>query len=64
METLLIQIDDEVRPMNDDEFAQYEAQRIESERLQAEQVAKETTRASALAKLAELGLTEAEINAL
>jgi hypothetical protein len=64
METLLIQIDDEVRPMNDDEFAQYEAQRIESERLQAEQVAKETTRASALAKLAELGLTEDEINAL
>jgi pyrroloquinoline quinone (PQQ) biosynthesis protein C len=61
----LIQIDDLVREMTDEEFAQYEAQRIESERLQAEQEAKAQTRASALAKLAEAtGLTEEEIAAL
>lgn len=60
----LIQIGDEVREMNDAEYAQFqldlEAQALE----QAEITAKIAARTSALAKLAALGLTDAEIAAL
>ena len=52
-----IQIDDLVRVMTDEEYADYQAQ-------QAEVDARVAARESALAKLADLGLTEAEIAAL
>jgi hypothetical protein len=57
----LIQIDDVVREMTDDELEAHEA--IQAE-LQAVEEAKAQTKASALAKLAALGLTEEEIAAL
>ena len=59
-----IQIDDLVRPMNSEELAAYEAQTAQAAAQAADFEAKAAARASALAKLAELGLTEAEINAL
>jgi membrane protease subunit (stomatin/prohibitin family) len=59
-----IQIDDLVREMTDDEYAQYQTTQAQAEAAQAEADAKAAARLSALAKLAELGLTEAEINAL
>jgi helix-turn-helix protein len=56
------------REMNDKEFKvwQVEAEKLQSEldRAKAEQEAKFIARESALAKLAALGLTEAEIQAL
>lgn len=60
----LIQIDDLVREMTDDEYAQYQAQQAEAEALKAEAEAKLAARESALAKLAALGLTQDEIDAL
>jgi DNA-binding NarL/FixJ family response regulator len=56
-----IQIDDEVREMTDEEsqtFSQLQADALTDEQ------ARNTSRASALAKLAALGLTEEEIAAL
>jgi hypothetical protein len=59
-----IQIDDLVREMTNEEYEVYLSQQAEQETLQAEQEAKAAARASALAKLAALGLTEEEIGAL
>ena len=59
-----IQIDDEVRPMTTEEHTAYKAQQAEAAKLQTEAEAKAAARASALAKLAALGLTEQEIAAL
>jgi DNA-binding NarL/FixJ family response regulator len=60
----LIQIDDEVRPMTTEEHTAYKAQQAENAKVQAEAEAKVAARESALAKLAALGLTQAEIAAL
>ena len=60
----LIQIDDEVRPMTDEEHTAYLAQQIASAEAQAEAEAKIAARQSALAKLAALGLTTDEIASL
>jgi hypothetical protein len=59
-----IQIDDEVRPMTAEEYAAYKEDQKASAATQAEADAKEAARASALAKLADLGLSEEEIAAL
>jgi hypothetical protein len=59
-----IQIGDEVRPMTNDEFAQWQADNAELALRQAEADAKAAARESALAKLADLGLTAEEIAAL
>jgi len=53
-----------IRPLTADELAQREIDQAEAASEQAAAEAKTAARASALAKLAELGLTEAEINAL
>ena len=60
----LIQIGDEVRPMTKEEFVQWKADNAELALKQAEAEAKVAARASALAKLAKLGLTEEEIATL
>jgi hypothetical protein len=60
----LIQIDDEVRPMTTEEHTAYKAQQMVGASLQAEADAKVAARESALAKLAKLGLTQAEVAAL
>jgi len=60
----LIQIDDEIRPMNDDELKVYKAQQAENAKGEAEAAAKVAARESALAKLAKLGLTAEEVAAL
>lgn len=52
------------RPMTADEFKQYKAQQELAAAQQAEAEAREAARQSALEKLAALGLTEAEIQAL
>lgn len=52
------------RELTDEELAQRELDAIETARIENEKVAKAAARASALAKLAELGLTEEEIAAL
>jgi hypothetical protein len=59
-----IQIGDEVRPMTNDELAQWDADNAELALRQAETDAKVAARESALAKLADLGLTAEEIAAL
>jgi hypothetical protein len=59
-----IQIDDLVREMTDDEYANYQTIQTELAQSQAKQEAKAASRESALAKLKALGLTEAEIAAL
>jgi hypothetical protein len=59
-----IQIDDVVRVMTDDEYADYQALQTEAAAQQAEADAKAAARESALAKLADLGLTAEEIAAL
>ena len=59
-----IQIDDEVRPMTTEEHNAYKALQAEAKAQQAEAEARATARSSALAKLAALGLTEAEVAAL
>lgn len=59
-----IQINDVVRFMTDEEYADYQAQQAATAAQQAEADAKTATRASALAKLADLGLTAEEIAAL
>jgi DNA-binding NarL/FixJ family response regulator len=52
------------RPLTAEEIADREAMALEAQARQAEQDAKVASRESALAKLAALGLTEAEIAAL
>ena len=52
------------REMNEAELAAFNAQKQAAELEQAEREAKATTRASALAKLAEIGLTADEIASL
>lgn len=56
------------REMSDQEFAEYEQNRKKAEadfaEMQKKQVQREAARQSALEKLAALGLTEAEIQAL
>jgi DNA-binding NarL/FixJ family response regulator len=59
-----IQINNEVREMTDEEFEAYKQLQAEAQAEEAEQEAKKVARESALAKLAALGLTEAEIAAL
>jgi hypothetical protein len=59
-----IQIDDLVREMTKKEYEDYLAIQAEQQAQLAEQEEKEKARQSALAKLAELGLTEDEIAAL
>ena len=59
-----IQIDDVVREMTTEEHTAYKALQASNAAAQAEADAKEAARASALAKLADLGLTAEEIAAL
>jgi len=59
-----IQIDDLVREMTDEEFTSYTEQQTANATAQAQAKAKADARQSALAKLADLGLTQDEINAL
>jgi hypothetical protein len=60
----LIQIGDDVREMTDAEYEQWQIDNAEIATRQAEADAKVAARASALAKLADLGLTAEEIAAL
>lgn len=60
----LIQIGIEVREMTDAEYAQWQLDAIERVALEKKLQEAQKTRASALAKLAALGLTEAEVAAL
>jgi PDZ domain-containing secreted protein len=60
----LIQIDDEVREMNDDEFENYQTIVAEIDARKAEAEAKATAKEAAQAKLAELGLTVEDLTAL
>jgi hypothetical protein len=53
-----------IRPLTEEEIINREQSAIQSEAQLAAMQARAAARASALAKLAELGLTEAEINAL
>jgi DNA-binding NarL/FixJ family response regulator len=59
-----IQIDDLVREMTKQEYDAYLIDQAAQEAQQAEQEAKIAARQSAVAKLAELGLTEDEIASL
>ena len=59
-----IQIDDLVREMTDDEYADYQARKVEAVARETEATARIDARISGLAKLAKLGLTQAEIEAL
>jgi hypothetical protein len=59
-----IQIDDVVRVMTDEEYADYQLQQTEAAAQQAEADAIAAARESALAKLADLGLTAEEIASL
>jgi len=59
-----IQIDDLVREMTDAEYATHQASQVEAKVQEAEATARVDARISALAKLAKLGLTQAEIEAL
>jgi hypothetical protein len=59
-----IQIDDLVRPMTTEEHTAHKAMQAEAAKVQSATEARVAARASALAKLAALGLTEQEIAAL
>jgi hypothetical protein len=66
---IMIGIDDQVIELTgqakEDFIAQREADNVQSQLLEAEQVAKQEARASAITKLAEIaGLTEEEINSI
>ena len=66
---MILEIDGETgatseRPMTDEEIAQRKALQSQIKAAEAEAKAKAEARSSALAKLAALGLTEAEIGAL
>jgi hypothetical protein len=58
------QIGNEIRPMTNDEYEQWQIDNAEIATRQAEADAKAAARISALAKLADLGLTAEEIAAL
>lgn len=60
----LIQIDDKVREMTDEEIADHKEIEAAALAAEAERQAKIAARESALAKLAALGLTQKEIDAL
>ena len=64
MTEILTQVNGKVRPMNDAELGQHEIDRQAAEQRQAEAAAREAARQSAIEKLAALGLTVAEIEAL
>jgi hypothetical protein len=64
MAELMTQVNGEVRPLNDAELAQREVDRQAVKQRQAEEAACEAARQSAIDKLAALGLTVDEINAL
>lgn len=64
MELPNIQIGNEVRPMTNAEFAQWQKDAVELEAAAAATNQIAVARASALAKLSALGLTEGEISAL
>jgi len=53
-----------IRELTSDEISQRVATALEATQIQAEEQAKADARISALAKLADLGLTQDEINAL
>ena len=59
-----IQIGTDVREMSDAEYAQWQNDCQESDALKQAEAERANARASALAKLAALGLTDAEIAAL
>lgn len=59
-----IQIDELIREMTDDEYTEYKAQQKASATAEAEAKAKIAARESALSKLASLGLSQEEIDAL
>ena len=59
-----IQIDDLVREMTDEENADHQARQVEAVARENDATARIDARISALAKLAKLGLTKAEIEAL
>jgi len=59
-----VQIDDVVRDATPEEVARFEAMAAEAEAQEQALLAAEAARASALAKLAALGLTADEIKAL
>jgi len=59
-----IQIDDLVREMTEAEHATHQASQAEAVARETEATARTDARTSALAKLAKLGLTQAEIEAL
>ena len=63
-ETIFIQIDGQVREATTEEILEIEAGRAEVAARQTAEAAKAAARQSALAKLAELGLTAEEIAAL
>ena len=63
-EIIKVQIDDLVREATDQEIAEIEARRAEVAAQQTATETKAAARASALAKLADLGLTAEEIAAL
>ena len=60
----LIQIDDEVREMTDEELAVYENTKANTLARKAEEEAKLEAKAAAQAKLAALGLTVEDLQAL
>jgi len=60
----LIQIDDEVRPMTDEELATYQLTLDAKLAREAEAEAKASAKAAAQAKLAALGLTVEDLQAL
>jgi hypothetical protein len=62
--TYKVQIDDEVRNATADEIAQIEAHQAEVEARKAEAEAKATAKEAAQAKLAALGLTVEDLQAL
>jgi hypothetical protein len=59
-----VQIGDEVRPMTDDEYAQWQQDAADAQAAAAAADNRARARASALAKLSALGLSDDEINAL
>jgi len=64
MSNPLIQIGDEVREMNEAEFAQYEKDLITAETEKQLEATKAAKKATAEAKLAALGLTADDLKAL
>jgi hypothetical protein len=62
--SIKVQIDDIVRDAKSEEIAIIETQRVETEAMLVAKETRETVRHSAKAKLAALGLTEDEVNAI